>query len=131
MILLDTHVLIWLVAKSKQLGSQSLELIDKSWKADAVYVSAITFWEIALLRRKNLQLSPDLLFHCRELLTQGLKEVAIDGKIAIKSVELQNLPKDPADRFIVATALKGYRLITADQRILDWSGRLNSLDARL
>lgn len=83
------------------------------------------------MKRKNLQLSPDILFNCRELLTQGLKEVAMDGKIAVKSVELRNLPKDSADRFIVATALEGYQLITSDQKILDWSGKLNRFDARL
>jgi PIN domain nuclease of toxin-antitoxin system len=36
---------------------------------------------------------------------------------------------DPADRLIVATALAGHRLMTADQRILSWPGRLCRLDA--
>lgn len=37
--------------------------------------------------------------------------------------------RPPADRIIVATALNGHQLATADQRILDWSGELECLDA--
>ena len=37
---------------------------------------------------------------------------------------------DPADRIIVATALEGHRLLTADDLILRWSGGLDRLDAR-
>ena len=36
---------------------------------------------------------------------------------------------DPADRLIVATALEGYKLITADERILAWPGNLDRLRA--
>ena len=37
---------------------------------------------------------------------------------------------DPADRIIVATAMEGHRLVTADERILRWDGDLDRLDAR-
>ena len=37
----------------------------------------------------------------------------------------------PADRLILATALEGHRLLTADARLLDWSGGAALLDARL
>ena len=37
---------------------------------------------------------------------------------------------DPADRIIVATAMRGHRLVTADERILALSGSLDRLDAR-
>ena len=36
---------------------------------------------------------------------------------------------DPADRLIVATALEGHQLITADERILAWPGNLDCLRA--
>jgi len=41
------------------------------------------------------------------------------GGIGIRAVNLEDLPCDPADRLIVATALEGYRLLTADLRILE------------
>ena len=36
---------------------------------------------------------------------------------------------DPANRLFVAIALEGHRLITAEERILDWDGDLNRLAA--
>ncbi|MDZ7752099.1 MAG: hypothetical protein U5S82_10630 [Gammaproteobacteria bacterium] len=44
---------------------------------------------------------------------------------------LRNFHGDPADRMIVAAALRhGAELVTADRRILDWNGRLLRYDAR-
>ncbi len=48
------------------------------------------------------------------------------------SRHLENLHSDPADRMIIATALLwGAVLMMADQRILDWSGKLDRINARL
>lgn len=66
----------------------------------------------------------------RELLNQGLVEIPIDGVIGIRANLLPDFHADPADRIIVATALEGHRLVTADRRILDWPGPLDRLDAR-
>ena len=65
----------------------------------------------------------------REQLDQGVVEVAVDGKIGIRAIGLTDFHADPADRLIVATALEGHRLVTADERILDWAGRLSRLRA--
>ena len=65
----------------------------------------------------------------RELLREGIVEIPIDGQIGIRSVELVSFHSDPADRLIVATAQNGHRLITADERILGWAGRLDRLAA--
>ncbi len=63
---------------------------------------------------------------------KGLRECQIDGATAIWSVALDLPHRDPADRFIVATALaKDALLVTADERILAWSGPLRRQDARL
>ena len=66
----------------------------------------------------------------RELLGQGLAEIPVDGGIGIHANALPGFHADPADRIIVATAQGGHRLVTADDRILRWSGDLNRLDAR-
>ena len=66
----------------------------------------------------------------RELLGQGLIEIPVDGGIGIRANVLAGFHADPADRIIVATALAGHRLVTADERILAWGGSLDRLDAR-
>ncbi len=65
----------------------------------------------------------------RDLLTQGLVEIPVSGLIGVRAGLLSGLHGDPADRLIVATALEGHELITADRRILDWPGKLNRMDA--
>ena len=44
-------------------------------------------------------------------------------------LRLKKTPSSPADRIIVATAMNGHRLVTADRRILDWNVGLRCLDA--
>lgn len=66
---------------------------------------------------------------CREQLEQGVVELAADGQTGIRAVSLADFHADPADRLIAATALEGHRLVTADERILGWPGRLSRLRA--
>jgi PIN domain nuclease of toxin-antitoxin system len=63
-------------------------------------------------------------------LEAGLIEFALEGRVAIRSLDLDGLSDDPADRFITATALiHDATLVTADQRILDWRHTLPRQDA--
>ncbi len=64
------------------------------------------------------------------LMEDGLIEIPVDGEIGIRANRLENFHLDPADRIIVATALGGHTLATADDRILGWDGSLARLDAR-
>ena len=64
------------------------------------------------------------------MLDKGVIEIMVDGGIAARAGLLPDVHGDPADRIIIATALEGHRLMTADQRILDWSGSMSRLDAR-
>ena len=64
-------------------------------------------------------------------LQSGLVEIPIDGRITLLSCQLEHFHKDPADRFIVSTALnQKVPLMTADQKILEWEGNLECLDSR-
>jgi PIN domain nuclease of toxin-antitoxin system len=93
-------------------------------------VSAITFWEVGMrVQKGQLHLGFDLHAWRRNLLDDGLVELPVDGEIAVRAGLLSNMHGDPADRMIVATALEGHRLVTADRRILDWTGHLSRLDA--
>lgn len=63
------------------------------------------------------------------LLREGLLEIPVNGDIAIRAAKLEGLRRDPADRLIIATALEGHQLVTADRQILDWQSSLDRLDA--
>jgi PIN domain nuclease of toxin-antitoxin system len=55
----------------------------------------------------------------------------LTAEIAVWASDLENLPSDPFDRLIVATALVQQAiLLTADQAILSWSGPVKRQDAR-
>ena len=130
MILLDTHVLLWLRAGDSRLGSRALDEIDQAWSAGELAVSAISFWEVAILKAKGrIRLADEVLTWRRRQLEQGMIEIAVDGEIGIRAASLEEFHPDPADRIIVASALSGYRLVTADSRILGWTGSLDTLSA--
>ena len=131
MILLDTHVVLWLRLGERLLGTETQTLIDEAWRADDLCVSAISFWELELLKRKQrIRFPDDVGAWRRELLAQGVTEIPVDGVIGIRAAGLQDFHADPADRVIVATALERHQLVTADQSILEWSGALDRLDAK-
>lgn len=133
MIVVDTHVLVWLCSKDERLGEQARELADIALTEWRLWVSSITFCEVAyLVRQSRLPMSVPVVQWRRDLLAEGLRERMIDGTLAIEAVELADFHKDPADRLIVATAITmGADLLTADQKILDWPGPLDRIDARL
>lgn len=131
MILLDTHILIWLDQGNNLLGQKAREKIDTALQNDTLVVSAITFWELSMLQRKGRIQLPEIQNWRNSLLEMGLIEIPIDGKVSILSNDLADFHPDPADRFIVAsTILINATIVTADQRILDWDGSLNRLDGR-
>ena len=130
MILLDTHVVLWQELDDWRLGPQARRTIEDALHENMVAVSAITFWEVDMrVQKGQLDLGFDVHAWRRDLLEEGLVELVIDGDIAVRAGLLSNMHGDPADRIIVATALEGHQLVTADQRILDWPGHLSRMDA--
>lgn len=132
MILLDTHTLLWMDADEPQLGPKARQAIAQAWRSTGVAVSAITFWEVALLvQRGRVALPVPVPQWHAEVLRSGVREFPLDGRVALAATALEGLHRDPADRFIAATALQhGSALVTADQALLDWISPLARIDAR-
>ena len=108
-------------------------MVREVWTRGEAAVAAITFWEIAMRRAKSqLDLDPDIDIQAWRtwLLNSGLNEIPLNGDIGIRAGQLADLHGDPADRIIVATALEGRQLVTADRDILRWSSPLQRIDAR-
>ena len=132
LILLDTHSLIWLDQADDRLGPKTRSQLDAALKDKNLFVSAISFWELAMLQTKGRLILPPLIHWRKDLLDMGLKEVPVTGDIGILANNLEEFHPDPADRLIVASALKiGATLVTADKRILAWSGQLNCMNIEM
>ena len=131
MILLDTHVLLWLDRDDASLGAHTRASIAEAWDAGRVAVSAISFWEVALLhQRGRIALRCSASKWRSDWLEAGLQELPLDGATALMGAGLSDFHADPADRFIAATALRHQAcLLTADRLILAWPGTLQRTPA--
>jgi PIN domain nuclease of toxin-antitoxin system len=133
MILLDTHTLIWLDEGNKRIGRKTLHILNEALAEGTIAVSAITFWETAMLVEKGrLEINIELSAWRKNLIESGLKEIPLSGAMGIRAGGLKNFQGDPADRMIAATALEtSATLVTADKKILAWQGLTSKQDARL
>ena len=122
MILIDTHILIWLLDADSRLGNKSRSILDHAIQNQNLYISAISFWELVMLNDKGrvIQETPVLVTR-RELISGGLQEIPISGEIGCKAAELKDIHGDPADRIILVTALmKDMKLCTADKALINY-----------
>ena len=134
MILLDTHILVWAVTGDvARLGESLMAEIDGAVARGGAAVSAATFWELEVKRRKarhDLPVLPPIKGLRTSVLAEGLREVPVSGSLWVEAVGLvdEAFHRDPADQLIVATAIRyGHELLTRDRRILSWaeqSGRV-------
>ncbi len=133
MLLLDTHVLIWLDEGNPRIGKTALTLIDESLASGQLGVATISFWEVAMLvEKQRLTMLTELDIWRADLLQAGLVEIPLQGATAIRAGQLALFHGDPADRMIVATAVENSAtLMTADEKILSWSRFHHAIDARL
>lgn len=126
-LLLDTHVLVWLMAADPRLGTAARQAIDRAAGRQQLWVSAITPWEIAMLVAKmRLTLDRDVMAWIDTALAQpGIRLAALEPAISVASTRLpEALHGDPADRLIVATARHlGAALLTADAALLAYAAR--------
>jgi PIN domain nuclease of toxin-antitoxin system len=120
MILLDTHVLLWLLLEPEKLSQEASAAITRTLRTgEAIAISPITLVEIArLAARGRVQLSrPARAFLAK--IESDFSVHTITAEIAYIAGQLADpFPGDPADRIIAATALtEGMTVITADERI--------------
>lgn len=130
MILLDTHVAIWWTTDTN-FGKRSMAVIKDAQAEDQLCVSAISFWEIAMLiAKRRLRALKSATGQRAKILASGIRELPLTGEICILAGELEALHGDPADRLIAATAIAhDATLVTADERLLRWRHKLRRQNA--
>lgn len=106
MILLDTH--IWVRWVDPEVNPLPPRILSHIAGADQLAVSAITCWEIAWLeRRGRLQLKPNLNEWLELALSgSGVRCLPVSRAVAVRSAQLPEHHRDPADRLILATAIE-------------------------
>ena len=127
LILLDTHVWLWLNAGSPDLSRKTRDTINEAATAGTLRIAAISLWEIALLAsRGRIVLGKSIGLWLKEALADpGPAIDPLSPQIAIESYAIPDVfHRDPADRLIVATArVANATLMTRDRRILDYAAR--------
>jgi len=120
LILLDTHVVIWLAHDYKRISTAAHAAIENARnQARGLAVCDITLVEIAqLARHGRINLIPDAETVLSEVVLHFVI-LPITARIAMHAFALPaRYPKDPVDRVIGATALvENIPLITADREI--------------
>lgn len=121
-ILLDTHVLIWLTRDDAAIGKQSRAAYKRAIENAEVAISVVSYWELGMLVAKGrLGAAHAPAYYRQHIQDTAIDELPLTGDIAILASNLQALPGDPADRFIAATAIvHGATLMTADRALLNW-----------
>ena len=119
-LLLDTCALLWLGNTPERFSVQAIEAIES---APFLYASPISLWEVALKNQMGklmLAMSPEEWFSTLKS-EYGISILQMNEAIALKAATLPLLHRDPADRFIIATAMsRGLTIVTADRRYADY-----------
>ncbi len=117
-VLLDTHILLWVLTDDPKLSNKAKKLIES---AAEIYISAATFWEMAIKVGLG-KLTVDLEEIREYCLDSGFVELPITLEHAIAVKDLEHHHKDPFDRLIVATAMsEPMKLLTADPQVAQYT----------
>ena len=132
MILMDTHVLVWLLDGDRRLHPNAVDAMQFSLQQQRLFVSAATYGELALLESSGaIDFGVGLDIWRTRRMESGIREISVNGEMFMLSERLVEMdaPPDPYDRRIMAAAMvRGMQLATADQAILRWDGHLDRLD---
>jgi len=119
-VLCDTCALIWLATGDAKLSRVARNVIRD---AELLCFSSISIWEIARKVKAGeleIPVSPAM-FADMLVKHYGMKELPLDNAIMLRSSALPEIHKDPADRFIIATAfLNDCVIVTGDRRFPEY-----------
>lgn len=118
-LLLDTHIWLWCALEPARLSTRVSRAIEDP--KNELWLSPMSVWEtLVLARKKRLTLDPSPEQWVRRALGElPIHEAHLSHEVAIRSETIRLGHDDPADRFLIATALvHDLTLVTADRRLL-------------
>jgi PIN domain nuclease of toxin-antitoxin system len=117
-LLLDTHVLLWVMADDSSLSPKVRATIDK---AEVVYASAVSIWEVSIKASLG-KLKIDQVRFMERLQEAGFEPLNITWEHAAAVRHLPDIHRDPFDRMLIAQAVsEPLRLMTADKVLAQYS----------
>ena len=118
-LLLDTHIWVWSVLDRERLSARLTAALDSP--KNELWLSPISLWEVLTPCQKNkLTLHPNpLAWIANALDAVPMREAPVTYQVAQETGRVQLPHRNPADRFLVATArVFDLTLVTADQQLI-------------
>lgn len=116
-ILLDTHVLLWALAKPDEVRREARRAIED--RRNDVFVSAASAWEMALKQALGRLDAPADLIDAIEAV--GFEELPITSAHALAAERLPRHHRDPFDRMLIGQAMvEGLTIATRDTRFAQY-----------
>lgn len=118
-LLLDTHILLWVLAKPKQLPDKAVKAI---YQANTVFFSPVNLWEIGI----KSTIWPEYCIKRIEDIHAGalkanLQELLINSADTMLATQLPMIHRDPFDRLLIAQSHNNqYQLVTVDNKIAQY-----------
>lgn len=122
-LLLDTHIWLWAAREPHKVNSDIYKILSNL--ETELFLSPISLWELAtLVDKKKFNLKEDFaVWVQRSIVDLKLSEAPLDWKVAHEMRYILPNHKDPADRFLAATAIAyDLTLVTADQSLMGIPG---------
>ena len=117
-LLLDTHVLIWLLNEDERVPDKTIKQIEQ---ADTIFISAVSIWKICnKYHVGKLQFVQDIVHRLEEIVAEkNFTGLPISLSHASKAALLSNHHRDPWDRILIAQALAENLTIVSNETLFD------------
>jgi len=116
-LLLDTHVWLWALHDPSRLSHRVRDVLRNP--ANELWLSPVSTWEALLLNAKGKIRLPANLADWLTAATAPMREAPLTQEIVLIAQQLPLPQRDPADRFLAATAqLMDLTLVTTDDSLL-------------
>lgn len=118
-LLLDTHIWLWSLLEPEKLSRRVIRELENS--ENELWLSPISIWEVLMLSEKGrIEIAGDVDIWVTERLNASpLHEAPVTHEVAMEIHRFRLPHRDPADRFLVATARVFHlTLVTSDSRLL-------------
>lgn len=118
-LLLDTHIWLWSFLEPKKLTRRVAGALENA--RNELWLSPISIWEVLILSQKGrVELREEVgSWVATAMKAVPFREAPITYEIALETQHVGLPHRDPADRFLVATAkVLGLTLVTADESLI-------------